>query len=290
MSRTTYRAQSPADLIGTLPTMYGFMPAESLVVLGMQTDNPKRIGMGMRLDLPTEDESVSVAETIDETMKQHGIQHVIVLGLSEDREAAHHRVGMVETVATPTVIFAGVAAAGRFYDQEKWEFGEPDDGEPYGDPNSSAASTLAVTEGQILRRSREEYAAEFAPAPRYDYAEPVIRETLTFEQFTNCTDLELIEYAHTGQGHSAIMGVAQPDNIREVAARLKAAAVKAHPDNAARVYGLAAFAHWLQGDGAGALIAAEQAGQDSLAQTIALAAVGGVDPTKWWDSPQRKEG
>lgn len=283
MSRSTYRAQSPADLIGALPAMYGFMPT-GLVILGMDRENPNRIGMGMRLDLPSEDESVAVAERVDETMKQHRIGHVIVLGLSEDRQAAHHRVGMIETVATPTVILSGVASGGRFYDQAKWEFGEPDDGEPYGEPHTSPAVAQAVTEGQVIRRSREDYAAEFEPAPRYDWCEPVSREALTLQEFKACTDLELIEYAHSGQGYSAIMGVVEPGNVRDVAARLRDAAVKAHPENAARVYGLAAFAYWLAGDGAGALIAADHAVEDSLAQMIAQAAAGGADPNLWWNT------
>lgn len=289
MSRSIYRAQNAADLIGALPAMYGFTPAESLVILGMNPTNPNRIGMGMRLDLPSEDESVYVAERVDETMKQHGIEHIIVIGLSEDREAAHHRVGMIETVATPSVVLAGVASAGRFYEQAKWEFGEPDEGQPYGEPHNSPAVAMAVTEGQIVHRTREDYAAQFEPAPRYDWCEPVIRETLTFEQFNNCTNLELIEYAHTGQGHSAIMGVATIENVRDVAARLRDAAVKAHPHNAERVYGLAAFAHWLAGDGAGAIIAASHAGEDSLAKMIAAAAIGGVDPATWWNQQDGKE-
>lgn len=288
MDRPTYRATSPVDMLGALPALLGFTPAEAIVVIAMQPDNPHRVGMAMRLDLPSADESVHTAELIDETMKRHHIAHTMVIGLSEDRDAAHHIVGMIEAAATATVILSGVASQGRFYDQTRWEFDEPDPGEPYGDLGSSPAVAYAVTSGQVIHASREAMAAQFAPAPRHDYCEPVIRESLTGGEFANCTDLELIEYAQSGAGHSALISAMTRDNVREFADRLRMIAVVAHPDNAARVYGLTALAYWLAGDGAGALVAADHAGADSLAVTVTAAAGAGVNPATWWDHYRRE--
>lgn len=149
------RVRGPADLLALVPSLFGFHPAESLVLLTVG-DSPTPFHA--RVDLPTDPCGVEVVGAqLTETVRRNGSTEVVVVAYTGDAGLAHavvdHLFDCLAKVGVELVCAVRSDSA-RWWVLPSW----PDDeGTPY-DVRDHPWTAEAVLEGNVVHASREELA------------------------------------------------------------------------------------------------------------------------------------
>ncbi len=157
---SVFTAHDVADVLATVPTLFGFRPTESFVAIA--TYGPRRrFGFSLRLDLPDLDMAESAADLAVHHLRRQGADGAILLGLSEDHELAEAvvRAGLerLEPGIAPVVL---AWADGRRYWQPLPQF--PRHGIRYEAPPHHEAVVRAVAAGQEILADRHALVARVA--------------------------------------------------------------------------------------------------------------------------------
>ena len=313
--RPIYKARDLGELINALPSMYGFPPADSLVVLGL---NGTRIEFGMRVDLPDADQIDAVADLAVRQLRHQRVEGAIVLAVGEPLDTGRQTVLAVEARLGAIQPIAG----GWANDEHYWVSmagGDPD-GYPYRRTLDHPASAYAVVAGQEISASREALACRVLPEggerrasmerAAGDVVErfvaelggpsekkfvarvtaevvPVVYDLLARRPVDDTALLRLGFALTVIEIRDALWELITRDNARDLVGVWLHVARLLPVEWTPSALCLAAFASWLSGDGAMAVIAAERArvvdGDYSMAELMLALATSGVSPRDWDD-------
>jgi hypothetical protein len=155
MNRKTIRATGPADLLGLVPSLLGFHPEESVVLV---TVGDARQPFHARVDLPTDAEQVDeLAAYLAQVAERSGVARVAIVLYTDDAAAARAVVDAldVELLVVDVDIVCVVRADGRRW----WALDAFDEtrGGRY-DARSHPLMAQAVADGTVVLASRQELA------------------------------------------------------------------------------------------------------------------------------------
>lgn len=308
----TVRAQSPTDLVAVAPTVLGFHPRDSLVLLSVGG-----AGMHARVDLPDEADVTAVAAHLEGVVGARGVERVALLGYCDERDPVERLlVALVPLLAASGV---EVVAALRVTDGT-WHPHDRD-GVALGVPGTAYDLTAhpwtldALLRDQVVHRDREALVASLDPVP----AEALARVLgLTRAWAGRRSERALGQEARWVQRRvrRAVRDGVPPDDadlarllagvsdlrVRDVAwaemrretasqhVRLWADAVRRAPRTLrAAPAGLLAFAAWLAGDGALAWCAIDRCREVdpgySMTGLVGQALQAAMPPTSWRPVP-----
>lgn len=155
----TLKAKTPADLLAIVPSVLGFHPEDSLVLLtvGAATNQ-----FHARLDLPRDPEGFSdVIEVLTDVTSRHGVHRCVLVAYTDDQCACEQLVDQVRSALADEGV--DVVEAIRA-DGERWYSLTgctgpccPADGTRY-DLASHPITAQAVLDGQVTLGSRQELA------------------------------------------------------------------------------------------------------------------------------------
>ncbi|MCD2189800.1 DUF4192 domain-containing protein [Actinomycetospora soli] len=171
--RVVVSISDPADLVASVPPLFGFTPEESLVVLGLHgPERSRRLGASLRIDLghAPEDDAV-LADAARERLAPTGPDAVVVLVVSAAPPGSDGRppgAGLVDAV---TDAFAGVRVpvigatwTERIAAGAPWRcFERCDCSGTLPDPAGTRTAAETTALGRITYGSRDEMAASLAP-------------------------------------------------------------------------------------------------------------------------------
>jgi hypothetical protein len=315
--RSVFRAANIGELINALPALFGFPPANSLVVLG--TDG-SRIVFGMRLDLDdvgeTDDAVDHTADLAVQHLQHQGVEGAIVIAVGEPLRLGRRLVLAVES----RLVRVRPVAGGWATDDRYWVSmtgGDPR-GYAYRRSLDHPASAQAVIEGREIAESRAALMATMEPMAgerraQIEAAAAGVVEGLG-DGLDQLTDLrvsafmadDVVPVLHDLRDGQAVADGAlwrlgllltavevrdqswhlvTHDNARDFVRVWLHLARNVPLAWAPPAYSLAAFASWMYGDGAKAVMAAEQALRIdpvySMAQLMLHLAMSGATPHGW---------
>jgi hypothetical protein len=157
------RLSTPGDLLAAVPTLCGFWPQESLVVLSLRGAR-RRLGLTMRLDLPPVGGEADVAELLAARVAGDGGRHAVVAVFSE-----HGRAPALVSALSGALARLGVGVAEALHVQAgRWSSYLcsrsccPPEGTPL--PEVDGALALAGTlDGRAVLPSRADLVRSLAP-------------------------------------------------------------------------------------------------------------------------------
>lgn len=303
---SVYRATAPEDLLNALPTMFGFVPHESVIAI-CASGARGRLGFRMRTDIPERRHfdvvAASVAGHVDRYCGQGVHDGIILVALSQDPEAAEELLWTTRRrLTSPTLAMIWAT------EDQYWTGDEscPAGGVPWTRDRAHESIVRAVAEGHRILESREELVAEFDPltGPRRDWLDhgfaaaverlartpdpdprPLVHRALDGHRLDDGQLLELAAMIMIGRLRDLCWLEMEPGEALGAAELWTQVARVAPLTAAAWPLGLAAFGWWLSGDGARAVTAAER-GLDlvpghSLCSIALRLLQGGVDPGNW---------
>ncbi len=156
---TTLRLRSAEDLLAVVPTLFGFHPTDSLVLV---TDGSARTPCNVRVDLPGADDLPDLVDHLAEVSVRNGVRTVLVVAYTGDHVRARAVVDAVCGRLRQRGIRVGPvlrAHAARWWPLDR---DEPGPGTPY-DLRSHAFTAWAVLEGRVTLDSRADLAATLDP-------------------------------------------------------------------------------------------------------------------------------
>ena len=182
----TVRISDPAALMASIPALLGFIPRQSLVVIGMHpVAGRRRVGAVLRADLPAGDEDAgAICRAVRRQMTNTGadLVHLVVVAEhttpttalggaypAELADTALPHTRLVETL-TSALHAGGIATAGALWTSEisagaAWSCYDGCCSGTVPDPRATqTAAHLAVT-GKVTYRSREDAVAALTPDP-----------------------------------------------------------------------------------------------------------------------------
>lgn len=297
-----FRAGNLGELINALPALFGFPPENSLVTLGMEGP---RIAFGMRIDLAEvgDDAVDKVADLAVRHLEHQHSEGAIVLALGDPLDRGRRLVLAVEA----RLVRVQPVAGGWATDDRYWVSmaGGSPRGYPYRRSLDHPASTQAMWEGQEIAPSRASIEASMAPVagPRrveldaaaervaavhvgdFDDIVPVLHDLQENRPVDDDRLLQLGLLATSIPVRDQAWALITSDNARDFVRVWLHVARHVPHDWSPAAYCLAAFAAWLSGDGAKAVMAAEYAlridrGYSMAALMIELATCG-MNPKNW---------
>jgi hypothetical protein len=149
------RLSGPGDLVATVPHLFGFVPTESVVLLGLHGPR-KRINLTLRLDLcPPKHDRVVAADLARRVIASEpdAVQIVVLTGADDDDDGLPRRALVAEL---RTALGLGVMDALLVRDGRWWSYlcEDPDccppDGTPL-DPQSGGATAMAAAHAMLGR-------------------------------------------------------------------------------------------------------------------------------------------
>ncbi|RLV55232.1 DUF4192 domain-containing protein [Aeromicrobium phragmitis] len=303
-----YRAHTFEDLLNAVPTLFGFVPRESII--GLCVSGPRnRFGFRLRVDIPRrrfEDEQV--AALVAEHLQRNADDGVILIGLSEHPAVAEELLHAVGDRLGPVPVRLKIwANAERLWTDLR---DCPSEGEPYQLSAVHEARVTAVAAGLNVLEDREALYDEIAPVrgPRqewmHDAAFTVLEDVC--HRRDHVAEIAQVERLLDGgpevtDGDAVRLGVLVTAIPPRDAAWLRidrANAPQMHrlwctvasrvPESmSVPALCLAGFSAWLWGDGARALVALERAREIapdySMANLLFTIVSEGVNPARWAD-------
>ena len=311
---TIYTAHDVPDLINSLPTLFGFTPSESLVAIATSGER-RRFGLRLRVDIPDERGVQALASLVVHHLREQGAEGAVLIAVTERQGVAMRLLGAVERMLPPIELVVGVRASATHY----WttDAGFPADGIPYATSRHHLSIVKAVIAGQEILPDRQALVDRFraVDGPRREFllrtTEEVVRKVVPLIGRAGDADLAAIGMREVGpildRGSTARLDDADlvrlsvwmssvavrdavwaritRDNADAMLGLLVQVSRSVVPPFEPAVLSLAAFAAWLTGDGAQALIAVERA----LAADPAYSMAGlmlqlleeGVSPSHW---------
>jgi hypothetical protein len=182
------RVSSPGELVELVPYLLGFVPTESLVVIGLASDESgrSRVTVCARVELPSEEDITPIAgQTIGAVQRQSGATQVAVLLFSDsDRD----RLRPLAETAAALAEEAGLQVLDLIMvDAERWwslQCEEPGCCPPEGTPRTgdSRVAAEAVLAGLAPSADRAELEKVFDPAePALDLTSALARARARLE-------------------------------------------------------------------------------------------------------------
>lgn len=303
-----YRAHTFDDLLNAVPTLFGFVPRESIV--GLCVRGPRnRFGFRLRVDIPERrSDDAQVAAVVAEHLRRNADDAVILIGLSENPAVAEELLHAVGDQLGRVPVRLKIWATG----QRLWtDLPDcPPEGEPWELSDVHAARVSAVAAGLRVLDDREELYDEIAPVggPRqawmHDAAYTELEDVChRGDDGSECAHVERLlaagpDYADGELVRLGVLVTSIP--VRDVAW------LRIDRENAPRMHALwcsvarrmpepmsvpalclAGFSAWMWGDGARAVVALERAQQIaptySMANLLLTLVTHGVDPARWAD-------
>jgi hypothetical protein len=300
----TLRASGPADLLALVPTLLGFHPEESLVLVTVgAADAP----VHARIDLPTtQAQRTEVGSHLTAVALRSGVRRaaVVAYGRDPDRCTAAGTALADRLLDESIEVVCGVRADGHRW----WLLGRPGPGEPY-DLAAHPLTTRAVVEGAVVLASRTELARSLvghdgeeaariavlaADAGRVDPSGDVDQRWVGARVRRFLRDgrrLDTVEVARLAGGvrRATARGAAFELITRDTADRhvdlWRDVVRRCPPALTADPAGLLAFAAWVAGDGALAWCAVERAlavdPAHGLSHAVAHALETAAPPSVW---------
>lgn len=317
--KTRYRAHSLEDLLNTLPTMFGFVPRESVIGVCVHSER-NRFGFRLRHDLPEAGREPALAAELAPHLLRNGGDGYLLFAVSADAERAR---AMLFALRDELPI--GHCRLAVWADDERlWSDvpGHPVEGEPYTMSDHHEARVHAVAAGLVVLDDRAELYAEVAgPTGERRRWLDVAHDHVVEAFVARALRAEDDDLAGTEQGRvaaridRALGGETLTDgDLVEMAVLVASITVRdaewvridranasamhavwasvcrvAVPDFAPAVLSLAGFAAWQAGDGARAIVALEEAlrhdPEYSMARLLTEVVQAGVHPDLWHAPP-----
>ncbi|MGJ9412540.1 DUF4192 domain-containing protein [Aeromicrobium sp. CF4.19] len=287
-SSSLFTAHDVPDLIGALPTRFGFVPEESVCVIA--TSGPRcRLGFSLRLDLPDAHSIVPAAEHVVGHLRRQDAEGAIIIAVSQRPELAGPAVWAVEqALGDIAPVVSAWATTTRYWTT----FHDCDpEGYPYEPSPHHRAVVAAIAAGQEILPDRAALERRFQPeqsarrrwlertvdgvaldaarqiavadAPAVEVGrrvlEPVLERALLGQTPTDGEVLQLAVWVTTLPVRDFVWGWINRETAHDMLALWAHVARLAPVGLAAGPLCLAALAAYLRGDGAQALIAAERA-------------------------------
>lgn len=167
---TTITLADEGDFVAAVPTLLGFHPVDSIVVLTVVDDGPRcRIGQLMRSDLPGPGEELPLARHLSQASAQNGGRRVFILvaGGGSDPLPRSSFVELVraafeeEGIVVERVVWAQSAKVGEKW----WCYDDPGRSGEVPDPDSAPVAAALAVAGLVKYPTREALAATLAPDP-----------------------------------------------------------------------------------------------------------------------------
>lgn len=316
-TRPVYTAHDTSDLLNALPTLFGFRPEESLVAVATQGPR-RRFGFRLRVDVPPPELVEDLARTVVTHLHHHGADGAIVIAVTERQDVARDLLDAIEDELLDhdiQVVVCARADGRRYWSDEP---GFPAEGIAYETSDHHLSIVHAVAAGQEILPDRQALVDRFRPVagPRrtwllhatltaFEVAEPlmlrapagelgaagiaevrpILDRGLAGERLTDDDVVRLAVWVWWVPVRDAVWALIDRDNAQDVLRVLAEVSRSAVPPCEPAVLSLTAFAAWLTGDGAQALIAVERAlAADpgySMARIVLELLERGVSPALW---------
>lgn len=313
-TRNVYTARGIPDLLDLLPALFGFAPKQSFIAIATHGER-RRFGFRLRMDMPPPEHAREAGAQIAAYLRRQDPDGAVLVAVTDRGTVADALVVAVAEALGDIPVLDAVRTDGESY----WTYrhGRPGEAMPYVG-RCSPALVGAVVGGMQILPDRETLVARFAPV-----SGP--RKTVMAAATDEVLGLALRELSETPRADLGVVGIArlQPiidahtvgrqisdadlatlaiwvssvgvrDEVWACMRRETAEAALALWTTVAQsvvepfeppVLCLAAFAAWLVGDGAQALIAVERALQIepgySMAQLILQTLDSGFSPEHW---------
>ena len=316
---TIYTAHDVPDLIATVPTMLGFRPQESLVAIATHGER-RRFGFCLRVDIPSVDDVDALGELVAAHLCHQGAEGAVLIALTESQDIAAELLEAVERHLGPIEVVASIRANGDRY----WtsEAGSPAEGIGYESSDHHVAVVHAIAAGQEILPDRQALVDRFravehprrgllmhASAAVLDQimplihgsgeadlasigareVQPIIVRGLAGQRLDDDDVVRLAVWVSIVPVRDEVWRQITPTTARDMLRFLTIVCRGVVPPFEPAVLSLTAFAAWLCGDGAQALIAVERAlASDrgySMAKLILRILEGGVAPSAWVAMP-----
>jgi hypothetical protein len=312
---SVYTAHDIPDLLNTLPTLFGFRPEESLVAVS--THGPRRrFGFRLRVDMPGPDDVEQLAQLVVGHLGRQGADGAILFAVTREQEVARDLLAAIERQLPPIALIVAVRADGERYWSD--EPGFPSGGIAYETSDHHLAVVQAIAAGQQILPDRQALVDRFAAVsgPRRAWmeraADEVLNQVVPLVARTSDAELaavgmhevqpildralagerldddDLVRFSVWVSGiavRDEVWGQITAESADDMLQLLTLVSRSVVPPFEPAVLSLAAFAAWLTGDGAQALIAVERAlhadRRYSMAGLILQLLEGGVSPSHW---------
>ena len=312
---SVYTAHDIPDLLNTLPTLFGFRPEESLVAVS--TRGPRRrFGFRLRVDIPASEDVEELAAIVVGHLGRQGAEGAIFLAVTQRQDVARDLLAAIERQLPPIALIVAVRADGERYWSD--EPGFPAEGIPYETSDHHLAVVQAIAAGQQILPDRQALVDRFAAVaqPRRAWleraADEVLRQVVPLIARTPDRDLAsvgmqqvqpILDRGLAGERLSddevtrfsvwmssirvrdEVWGRITAETADDMLRLLTLVSRSVVPPFEPAVLSLTAFAAWLTGDGAQALIAVERALEAdrtySMAGLMLRMLESGVSPSHW---------
>jgi hypothetical protein len=310
-----FTAHDVPDLINTLPTLFGFRPEESIVAVA--THGPRRrFGFRLRMDLPEARHATEAGAVIVSHLRHQGADGAILIAVTQRQEDARCLLDAIHAELREITLVARVRADGERYWTDEPDV--PEDGIAYTTSPHHLAVVEAVAAGQQILPDRQALVDRFAgpTGERRRWLEhaagevldeilPVLARTrkgclaptgmavvgplldrgISGGMLSDDEILRIAVWVSTIDVRDAVWVRITHDSADDLLRVLTLVAGSTVPPFEPAVLSLAAFAAWLTGDGAQALIATEralQADPDYSMATLMLDVLErAVPPSSW---------
>jgi hypothetical protein len=311
-------AHDASDLINSLPTLFGFRPDESIVAVAT-TGERRRFGFRLRADIPPPEHVDAEAARIVGHLRRNGAEGAILVAITRRQEIALDLLDAIhaELDASGDIeLIVRVRADGERYWTDS--LGAPAAGVAYETSDHHLAIVQAVAAGQQilpdraslvdrfaavtgerrrwLQHATVEVMAEIVPVvarTQRDHlaevglsaVEPILDLALTGHGLSDADLLRLAAWLSSVDVRDAVWARITRETADDMLRVLMTVSGSVVPPFEPAVLSLAAFAAWLTGDGAQALIAVERALRAdpdySMARLILELLEQGVSPVHW---------
>ncbi len=308
---TIFTAHDIPDLLNALPTLFGFRPSESLVAVATQGPR-RRFGFRLRVDIPPEYHVDQLAELTAEHLRRQGAEGAILVAVTQRQEVASTLLAAIGSYLQEIELVLAVRADGSRYWVDVPGF--PVDGIPYETSDHHLSIVKAVAAGQQILPDREALAARFKAFEgvrrhdimrlkesvvaevdgtdpddqvqvAMDQVRPILQRGLSGERVSDEDCMRLAVWVSKREVRDEVWRWISRDSAREMLSFLTCVSGVVVPPFEPAVLSLAAFAGWLSGDGAQALIAVERALEADpsygMAHGVLALLEGGVSPAHW---------
>jgi hypothetical protein len=311
-------AHDASDLLNSLPTLFGFRPEESIVAVATSGER-RRFGFRLRMDLPARRDVPSQARVIVDHLRRHGAEGVILVAVTRHQDVARALLdaihALVDDVAGLELVIRVRADGERYWTDS---LGAPSEGVAYETSPHHLSIVQAVAAGQEilpdrsalvdrfaavsgerrrwLERATDEIADEavrvVAQTPPEQVGAagvavvgPILDRAVAGRRVPDADLVRVAVWLSSVEVRDAVWQRVTRDTAPDLLRVLTLVSGSVVPPFEPAVLSLAAFAAWLTGDGAQALIAVERAlAADpcySMARLVLDVLENGVSPVHW---------
>lgn len=293
MTTPTMKCTSRADLLAIPAVMFGFHPAESVVIMGMRGST---VEFTARIDLDWHLHGTEqIVAQLMSAAEHVSTEDFIILGYGADPDLAFLSVTELISLLGARHVREALVTDGTSY----WSL---DDGEPLQfDFDSSAVAAQAVYEGRLISDSREAMVAQvedWAPATEEEvaaqesYLRGVARPDRLFSRLLESARplaaeeaLQLALYLGEQLRCDRLVGNLTVERAKRIWPNLTAARRVAPPSAEINTIAVLAMAAWLRGGGAEYTSCVEQletrAPEHPVSQVLARMHHLGIPPRMW---------